>query len=57
MRGVSSEVESGYLYLAVNRILPCLADPLEERRFTSIRPADNKDTEVGVLGSEFRSFF
>jgi len=50
-------VESGYLYLAVNRILPCLADPLEERRFTSIRPADNKDTEVGVLGSEFRSFF
>jgi hypothetical protein len=44
-------------YLTVNWILLGIADPLEQRRFTSIRPPDNKDTEVGVLGSEFRSFF
>ena len=44
-------------YLAVNWILLCIADSLEQRRFTSIRPTDNEDTEVGVLGSEFRSFF
>ena len=39
-------------YLAVNWILLCIADPLEQRRSTSIRPTDNKDAEV-----EFRSFF
>jgi len=44
-------------YLAVNRILLCITDPLEQRRFTSIRPTDNEDAEVRVLGSEFRSFF
>ncbi len=44
-------------YLAVNWILLCFADPLQQRRFTSIRPADNEDTEVGVLGPEIRSFF
>ncbi len=44
-------------YLAVNWILLCIADPLEEGRFTSIRPTDNEDAEVGVRGSEFRSFF
>jgi len=44
-------------YLAVNWILLCIADPLQQRRFTSICPPDNKDTEVGVLGPEFRSFF
>ena len=54
--------ESGYkakqiYYLAVTWIFLCITDPLEQRRFTSIRPPDNKDTEVGVLGSEFRSFF
>jgi hypothetical protein len=42
-------------YLAVNWILFCIADPLEQRCFTSIRPPDNEDTEVSVLGSEFRS--
>ena len=44
-------------YLAVNWILLCIADPLEQRRFTSIRPTDNEDAEVRVPGSEFRSFF
>ena len=44
-------------YLAVNWILLCIADPLQQRRFTSIRPPDHEDTEVGVLGPEFRSFF
>jgi hypothetical protein len=44
-------------YLAVNRILLCIADSLQQRRFTSIRPPDNEDTEVGVLGPEFRSLF
>jgi hypothetical protein len=43
-------------YLAVNWILPCVTDPLEQGRFTSIRPPDNEDAEVGVRGSEFRSF-
>ena len=38
-------------YLAVKWILLCIT---EQRRFTSIRPPD---TEMGVLGSEFRSFF
>jgi hypothetical protein len=44
-------------YLAINWILLCIADPLEQRRFTSIRPPDNENTEVGVPGSESRSFF
>ena len=44
-------------YLAVKWILHCVADPLEQRRFTSIRPTDNENAEVGVLSSEFRSFF
>ena len=52
--GIQSEAYISYL--AVNRILCCIADPLEHRRFTSIRPPDNEDTEVGVLGSDFRSF-
>jgi hypothetical protein len=44
-------------YLAVNWILLCIADPLQQRCFTSIRSPDNEDTEVSVLGPEFRSFF
>jgi hypothetical protein len=44
-------------YLAVNWIFICIADPLEQCGFTSIRPPDNENTEVGVLGSEFCSFF
>jgi len=44
-------------HLGVNRILVCIADPLEHGRFTGIRPSDNKDAKVRVLGSEFRSFF
>jgi len=44
-------------YLAVNWILFCIADLLEQCCFTSIRPPNNEDVEVGVLGSEFRSFF
>jgi hypothetical protein len=38
-------------YLVVNRILLCIADPLEQRRFTSIRPTDNEDAKVGIFGS------
>jgi len=44
-------------YLAINWVLICIADPLEQRCFPSIRPPDNEDTEMGVLGSDFRSFF
>ena len=44
-------------YLAVNWMLLCNADPLQQRCFTGIRPPDNEDTEVGVLGPESRSFF
>jgi len=44
-------------YLTLNWILFCIADTLEQRCFTRIRPPDNENTEVGVLGSESRSFF
>ena len=44
-------------YLAVNWVLLCIADPLEQRCFPSIRPPDNENTEMGVLGSDFRSLF
>jgi len=53
---VGYQVKSTY-YLAVNWILLRIADPLEQRCFTSIRPPDNEDAEMGVLGSEFRGFF
>ena len=43
-------------YLVVNWILLCIADPLEQCRFTSIRSPDNEDSEVGVPGSDVRSF-
>ena len=43
--------------LVVNAgILSCVAHPLEQRRFSSIRSTDNKDAEAGVFSSEFRSF-
>ena len=44
-------------HLPVKWILFWIADPLEQGRFASIRPPDNEDAEVGVLGSEFCSFF
>jgi len=44
--------------LVVNaRIFSCVAHPLEQRRFSSIRSTDNKDAKVAVFGSEFRSLF
>jgi hypothetical protein len=43
-------------YLAVNRIFLCIADALEQGRFTSIRSPDDEDAEVGEFGSESRSF-
>ena len=44
--------------LVVNaRILSCVANPLEQRSFSSIRSTDNKDAKVAVFGSEFRGFF
>ena len=55
--GYKSASEAYISYLAVNWILLCIADPFEQRGFTSIRPPDNENTEVGVLGSESRSFF
>ena len=43
--------------LVVNaRIFSCVAHPLEQRRFSSIRSTDNKDTKAAVFGSEFCSF-
>ena len=41
----------------INWILPCIADPLKQRRFPSICPTDNEDAKVGIFGSEFRNFF
>jgi len=44
--------------LVVNaRIFSCVAHPLEQRRFSSIRSTDNKDTKATVFGSQLRSFF
>ena len=34
------------------RVLSCVADSLQERRFASIGPTDYKDTEVRVFLSE-----
>ena len=34
------------------RILRCVANSLEERRFASIGPSDHKDTEVSIFCSE-----
>ena len=33
-------------------ILSCVADSLQERRFTSIGPTDYKDTEASIFRSE-----
>ena len=49
--------EKSIHYLAVNWVLLCIADPLEQRCFTGICPPNNEDTEMSVLGSDFRSFF
>ena len=38
-------------YLVVNRILLCIADPFEQRRFASIRPTNNENAKVGIFGS------
>ena len=43
-------------YPIINWILLCIADPLEQRRFPSVCPTDNKDAEVGIF-DESRSFF
>ena len=37
-------------------ILGRIANALEQRRFTSVCPTDNKDPEVGVFRSKFRGF-
>jgi hypothetical protein len=34
------------------RVLGCVADSLQERRFTSISPTDYKDTKVLIFRSE-----
>jgi len=54
--GYKAASEGHISYLSVNRILLCIADPLEQRRFTSICPPYNENTEVGVLDSESCSF-
>ena len=38
-------------YHVVNWILLCIADPLEQSRFASIRPTNNEDAEVGIFVS------
>ena len=46
------------IFLVVNaRVLGRIANALEQRRFTSVCPSDNKDPEVGVFRSKFRSFW
>jgi hypothetical protein len=35
------------------RVLSCVADSLQERRFASISPTDHKDTKASIFRSEF----
>ena len=42
-------------YPIINWILPCIADPLEQRRFPRFCSTDNEDAEVGVFGSDSRN--
>ena len=45
------------IFLVVNAwILGCIANALEQRRFTSVCPPDDKDAEVGVFRPKFRGF-
>jgi len=45
------------IFLIVNAwILGRIANALEQRRFASVCPANNKDPEVGVFCSKFRRF-
>jgi len=46
----SRESREESIYRAVDWILICVADPLEQCCFTSIRPPNNEDSEVGVPG-------
>ena len=40
------------LIVVDTRILRCVADSLQERRFASIGPSDYKDTKVSIFRSE-----
>ena len=40
------------LIIVDTRILSCVTDSLQERRFASIRPSDYKYTKVSILCSE-----
>ena len=44
-------------YLAVDRVLLCITDPLEQGRFTGIRSTDNEDSKVRISGPKLCSFF
>jgi len=44
-------------YLAVDRVLLCITDPLEQCRFPSVRPSNNEDPEVGIFGPKLCRFF
>ena len=55
--------EAEFIFKAINthqvliivvdtRILGCVTDPLQERRFASIGPSDYKDTKVSIFRSE-----
>ena len=44
-------------YVAADRVLLCITDPLEQCRFPSIRPTDNKDPEVRISSPKLCSFF
>ena len=45
------------IFFIVNAWILCrIANALEHRRLTSVCPTDNKDPEVGILGSKFSGF-
>ena len=49
----SMKTHQVFVILVVDtRILSCVADSLQERRFASISPTDYKDTKVSIFRSE-----
>ena len=45
-----------FILIVDTRILGCVADPLQERRFASISLTDHKDTKAFIFRSELIDF-
>ena len=49
----STNTHQALIILVVDtKVLSCVADSLQERRFASISPTDYKDTEASICRSE-----